>query len=271
MRIGRAEIAANYALLALFALAALGPIAIILLTAVSPANFADARDGWFHPENFATAWVEGRFGQYLWASITVSVTVVVIAGLASILAGYAFGTMRFRGSGALFYLFLAGIMVPSEAIIVPLHYDLRTFGLTDTLWGVALPQIAQSIAFGTYWMRSYFRAAPRDLIDAARMDGAGSWRTLWQVLMPLAKPAVTTMVVLTFMWTWNEFLIPLAMSPTGVYRTAPFGLALFQGQYTQGTALLAAGAVFVALPVVVVYAILQRHFIRGMLEGAVKA
>lgn len=271
MRVGKSEIIGNYALLGLFCLSVLGPIGIILIEAVSPASYADAQDGWFHPENFAAAWTQGRFGDYLAASISVSVSVVLIAGVASVLAGYAFGTMRFRGSTTLFYVFLAGIMIPSEAIIIPLHFDLRSFGLTDTLWGVALPQIAQSIAFGTYWMRAYFRAAPRDLIDAARIDGAGSWRTLWGVLMPIARPAVTTMVVLIFMWTWNEFLIPLAMSPTGAYRTAPFGLAMFQGQYTEGTALLAAGAVFVALPVVMVYAILQRHFIRGMLEGAVKA
>lgn len=271
MRVGRAERIGNRIILLLFASAVLWPIGTILATAFGPPTIRAEREGGrWHPGNFAVAWTEGGFGQYLFASFSVTATVVLFAVVCSVLAGYAFGTMRFRGSTALFYVFLLGIMVPTEAIIVPLHYDLRTFGLTDTLWGVALPQIAQSIAFGTYWMRAWFRAAPAGLIDAARLDGAGSLRILLQVLVPNARPAITTMTVLIVMWTWNEFLIPLAMSPSGAFRTAPFGLTRFDGQYTEGTALLAAGAILVALPVVVLYMLLQRHFIRGMLDGGLK-
>lgn len=270
MRVSTAERAMNYAILLIFALIVLWPLGTILSKAFAPASVAAGRDGAFHPENFATAWVEGRFSQYMVTSVLVAVIVVTVATAVSILAGYAFGTMRFRGSTPLFYLFLLGIMVPTEAIIIPLFFDLRSAGLTDTIWGVALPQIAQSTAFGTYWMRAYFRGVNVSMIEAARIDGAGSFRILWQILAPTGRPAITTMVVLFFMWTWNEFLIPLVMSPTGAFRTAPLGLALFQGQYTQGTALLAAGAVLVALPIVILYFFLQRHFIRGMLEGAVK-
>ena len=107
-------------------------------------------------------------------------------------------------------------------------------------------------------------------MEAARLDGASTWRILWQVLVPLARPAITTLLVLSFMWTWNEFLIPLVMVTDDGLRTAPLGLAFFQGQYTQGFTLLAAGAVLVALPVVIAYLFLQRHFIAGMLEGAVR-
>lgn len=110
---------------------------------------------------FRQAWVEGEFYHYMTTSALVAVVVVTTAVLASILAGYALGTMRVPGGGWLFSLFLLGLMVPAEAIVVPLFYDLRALGLTNTLWGVALPQIAQSIAFGTYWMRTYFRSAPR--------------------------------------------------------------------------------------------------------------
>jgi raffinose/stachyose/melibiose transport system permease protein len=178
--------------------------------------------------------------------------------------------MRFRGVDALFYLILLGIMMPSEAIVVPLYFDLRSLGLTDTFWAVVLPQIAQSVAFGTFWMRAYFRSSSRDLVEAARLDGASTRRILWQVLVPLARPAIVTMMVLVFMWTWNEFLIPLVMVTDENLRTAPLGLAFFQGQYTQGFTLLAAGAVIVATPVVALYLFLQRHFIAGMLEGAVR-
>ncbi|KAA0978642.1 carbohydrate ABC transporter permease [Paeniglutamicibacter gangotriensis] len=270
MRVSATERTLNYVILIGFSLVVLTPVLSILVTAFGPASASAARQGAFHPGNFAEAWVEGRFGQYMGTSVLVAVIVVSLSVVLSILAGYAFGTMRFRGEQFLFYLFLLGIMVPSEAIIVPLFFDLRTFGLTDTVWAVALPQVAQSVAFGTYWMRAYFKGVNPSIMDAARVDGASKGRILFSILVPMGRPAITTMVVLMFMWTWNEFLIPLVMSPSGEFRTAPLGLAFFQGQYTQGTALLAAAAVMVALPVVLLYFLMQRHFIKGMLEGAVK-
>ena len=195
---------------------------------------------------------------------------IAISTVLSILAGYAFGLMRFRGQEALFYLTLLGLMVPLEAIVVPLYYDLRDVGLTDTYWALILPQAALSIAFGTFWMRAFFRSVPRSLLEAARLDGSSSWVTLWRIVLPLGRPAVLTMVALVFMWTWNEFLLALVMVSDESLRTAPLGLAFFQGRNTSDEALLSAGALIVAAPVVIVYVFLQRHFIRGMLSGAVK-
>ncbi|MGH3391812.1 MAG: carbohydrate ABC transporter permease, partial [Actinomadura sp.] len=159
----------------------------------------------------------------------------------------------------------------SETVVVPLYFDLRAVGLDNTLPGLMLPQIAQSVAFGTFWMRAYFRSVPRSLLEAARMDGASSWSTLWRVLVPVGRPAILTMVVLTAMWTWNEFLLALVIinSDEGL-RTAPLGLSFFQGQYQTDYPLLMAGALIVAAPVVIVYIFLQRHFIAGMLSGAIK-
>jgi raffinose/stachyose/melibiose transport system permease protein len=274
VRVSRAERAANYAILLAFALFAVYPVLTIVTAALGPDDAAGAPVSagvlGLHVENFATAWDVGRFGSYLRTSLLVSTTVVLVSVALSILSGFALGTMRFRGSTVLFYAFLIGIMMPSEAIVVPLYYDLRTIGLTDTLWAVVLPQIAQSVAFGTFWMRAYFRTSSRALVEAARLDGASTWRILWQVLVPLARPAIVTLTVLVFMWTWNEFLIPLVMVTSESLRTAPLGLAFFQGQYTQGFTLLAAGACIVATPVVLLYLFLQRHFIAGMLEGAVR-
>ncbi|OZM83484.1 carbohydrate ABC transporter permease [Pseudonocardia sp. MH-G8] len=264
--ISRTERAANYAILLLFATFALWPVLTILAGALGP----DDSGGPGGLANFPAAWEQGRFGSSMLTSVGVSTFVVVVAGVLSVLAGYAFGTMRVPAAGVLFPLFLLGLMVPTEVIVVPLYFDLRTFGLTNTFWAIALPQVAQSLAFGTFWMRAYFRSRPQSLIEAGRLDGAGSWRILWQILVPPGRPAIVTMVVLTFMWTWNEFLIPLVMATDGDLRTAPLGLAFFQGQHTSGFTLLAAGAVIVAVPVVVVYLFLQRHFIRGMLEGAVR-
>ncbi len=274
MKVSSGERTANYIILAIVAVFAMGPIVSIVVSALGADDSSTGASGsgilGMHPGNFVDAWQVGHFGTYLRTSLIVSVSVVAISLVLSILSGFAFGTMRFRGSGPLFYLFLLGIMMPSEAIIVPLYFDLRSLGLTNTIWAIMLPQIAQSVAFGTFWMRAYFRSSSRALVEAARLDGASNRRILWQVLVPLARPAIITLTVLTFMWTWNEFLIPLVMVTDESLRTAPLGLAFFQGQYTQGFTLLAAGSVIVATPVVAVYLFLQRHFIAGMLEGAVR-
>lgn len=268
--VSRHEIYTNYVILTLFAAIAIWPVGTILVQALGPSNSSPVPGG-IHLENFAGAWADGHFSSYMTNSVIVALTVVVLAVAASILAGYAFGTMTFRGSTALFYLFLLGIMVPEEAIVVPLFFDLRALHLTDTLVAVGGPQLAQSIAFGTYWMRTYFRQADRSITDAALIDGAAPRQVLWRVHVPIARPAILTLVVLVFMWTWNEFLIPLIMSPTGGMRTAPLGLAFFQGQHLTDYALLGAAAVIVALPVVIVYLFTQRYFIAGMTEGAVKS
>ena len=256
--IDRREQILAHVVLGLFALIALAPVVKIVVTALG------------EPGSFSTAWSDGHFGTYLRSSVLVAVSVVAVSTVLSILAGYAFGLMRFRGEQVLFYVLLLGLMVPLEATIVPLYYDLRDLGLTDTYWGMILPQIGTSVAFGTFWMRAFFRSVPRSLVEAARLDGASSWSTLWRVIFPLARPAVLTMVVLVFMWTWNEFLLALVMVSQENLRTAPLGLAFFQGRQTTDFSLLAAGSVIVATPVVILYVFLQRHFIRGMLAGAVK-
>jgi raffinose/stachyose/melibiose transport system permease protein len=268
----RAEQGMGYVILGVFSLIALFPIAGIVFTALQDPHGGAAfgtLDG-LHFGNFKAAWEDANFGQYLKSSLIVAVAVVAVAVVFSVLSGYAFGLMRFRGQTVLFYVFLLGLMVPMEAIIVPLYYDLRDLHLTNTYWALILPQIATSVAFGTYWMRTYFRSVPRSLVEAARIDGASAWFTLWRVLLPLARPAIVTMTVLLFMWTWNEFLLALVMVSKDNLRTAPLGLSFFQGRNTSDLSLMAAGSVIVALPVVIVYVFLQRHFIRGMLAGAVK-
>ena len=264
----RTERAVNYVVLILFALQALIPVLYVVFLALSSERIGDT--SWGHLENFATAWQQGHFSQYMTNSVLVAVLVVGLALALSLMSGYVLGILRPRGADLIFYVFLIGIMVPSEAIVLPLFFDMRTLGLTDTIWAVALPQTAQSLAFGTFWMRAFFRGVDPAILEAARIDGATDMRILLSILLPIGRPAIVTQVVLTFMWTWNDFLIPLVMSPSGRMRTAPLGLAFFQGQYTQGTTLLAAGAVLVALPMVILYLVLQKQFISGMTDGAVK-
>ncbi|HOT53224.1 MAG TPA: carbohydrate ABC transporter permease [Anaerolineaceae bacterium] len=221
-------------------------------------------------ENFRQAWFTGRFNIFFKNSVAVSLAVVIASVFLSVLMGYAFGLLPMPGKKWLFPLVLLGYMVRFESVIIPLYHFLDLLGLRDSYWALILPQIGLSVSFGTLWMTSFFENAPRDLVDAAAMDGCNRWQTLWQVLWPLAKPSITTLIVLIFMWTWNEFLLALVLIQDETLRTLPVGLAFFQGKYTANIPLLAAGALIVALPTVVVYVLFQRFFIRGMLGGAVK-
>ncbi|MBN6042312.1 carbohydrate ABC transporter permease [Amycolatopsis sp. 195334CR] len=267
MKASAAERAGTYLILGVFTVFALYPMVAILVTAL---RSEVAGQGGIHWENFAAAWTQARFGSYLLNSVLVSICVVALSLLLSVLAAYAFGTMRFRGREVLFYLVLLGLTVPAEAVVVPLYFDLRDLGLTNTYASLIFPQVAQSVAFGVFWLRTYFRSTSRGIVEAARLDGAGHWQTLWRILVPMGRPAMVTLAVLVFMWTWNEFLLARVMVTGEELRTAPLGLQFFSGPATTTVPLLAAASVLVALPVVVLYLFLQRHFIRGMVDGSVK-
>jgi raffinose/stachyose/melibiose transport system permease protein len=274
MTAGRREQLLSYAVLGVFSVIAIYPIVSILLLAFHERS--DLVTGFSIPDSFdfstfREAWDLGNFDRGLLNSFIVAATVSVVSAVLSTLAGYAFGAMRFRGSNALFYLLLVGLIFPYEATVIPLYYVFKDIGLTDSYWALILPQIGLSVPFGTFWMRAFFRSSPSSLVEASRLDGASSLVTLWRVLLPQAWPAITTMLVLVFMWTWNEFLLALVMIQSDDLRTAPLGLALFAGAYrSSDPTLTAAAAVLVALPVVIVYVVLQRSFIRGMFAGAVK-
>ncbi|MDQ3694009.1 MAG: carbohydrate ABC transporter permease [Chloroflexota bacterium] len=280
VRQGRDRLRANlrtgltYVILTIFLVIAIGPLLIIALAAFKTSeeiagNIFGLPAVW-SLANFAEAWSQARFDAYFRSSVIVVVPVVIVSCFLSILTGYAFGQMRFAGSAVLFPLFLIGIMVPGEAVIIPIYYNLRQMNLIDTYWAMILPDIAFSVSFGTLWMRGFFSTVPRELVDAATVDGSTSWQTLWRILVPNAIPAVLTMGILFFIWTWNDFLLPLVVVSRDDLRTLPLGLTFFQGRYSSDLPLLAAGATMVALPTIVVYVLMQRHFIRGLTSGAVK-
>ncbi len=217
--------------------------------------------------NFSDAWTQAHFDWYFRNSAIVAVPVVAVGTLLSIFSGYAFGLMRFPLSRLLFALFLLGIMVPQEAYIIPLYYLLRGIGLVDTYWAMILPQIGMSVCFGSFWMRGFFSSFPADTLDAARVDGCSIWTALWRVLLPNAGAAISTLVVLLFIWTWNDFLIALVVVSSDTLRTLPLGLAFFQGRYASNVPLMAAGAIIVLLPTLIIYVLFQRQFIQGVTSG----
>jgi raffinose/stachyose/melibiose transport system permease protein len=273
MKLSRQEVTVNYAILGFFALITVFPLFGLFSSALSDPHSASPQFGipsQIHLSNFTAAWHDGHFSTYLVSSIIVSTTATAACCFVSILAGYAFATMEFRGRTFLFALIVMGILIPSEAVVVPQYFELRSVGLTDTYASLILPETAGCLAFGTFWMRNFFRSVPPQLIDAASVDGANSWQTLWRVLIPVSRPAILTMATLAFMWTWNEFLLALVMITSESTRTAPLGLSFFRGAHQTEYALLSAAAMIVALPVVAIYFFFQRHFIAGMLSGAIK-
>ncbi len=223
-------------------------------------------------ENFRLAWERGGFGSALMSSAVVATTVVVASVVLSLLAGYAFATMRFHGKNALFIILITGLLLPYEALIIPLFFGFRDLGLVDSLWAVILPQIGFSVSFGTFWMRSAFEGQPRSIIEAARIDGADTWAILWRVLVPVLRPATLSLAALLFLFAWNDFLLALVLIPQNTdAQTAPLALSFFAGQRRGADpSLIAAAALIVALPVLIMYILLQRRFVQGMTAGAEK-
>lgn len=224
----------------------------------------------FSLDTLIRTWEVGGFATAIPNSLIVATSVTIFSMVVSTLAGYAFGALRVPFASPLFYVFLAGLVVPFEAYIIPLYFELRGMSLLDTLPGIILPLTAQMLPFGIFWMRANFRTMPRVLVDAAEVDGAGTWATLRYVLLPISRPALAALGVLTFLFAWNDFLLALFVISSNDLRTAPLQLGIFVGQRSKDTAALAAAALIVSIPVLIVYLFSQRQLIRGLMAGAVK-
>ena len=195
---------------------------------------------------------------------------VLYAGCVSIgqvffcsLAGYAFARLRFRGRDTLFVLYLGTLMVPLTVTVIPQFILMRIAGLTDTPWAMIVPGLFGS-AFGTYLMRQFFRTLPDELEEAAILDGCSPWQIYWRILLPHAKPAVMVLAVLTWVNVWNDFLWPLLMIQRSSIATLTLGLVRMQGEYTARWPVLMAASILILLPLLLVYAVAQRAFIRGI-------
>ncbi len=224
----------------------------------------------FRWENYTEAWTVGRFGRYFANSIIVTIPIVIGSVSLSCLAGYGLARFKVRGSNLIFYIFLLGLMVPFQSIMIPLFYILRDLRLLGTYWAMILPSVAVALPFGIFFMRAFFLRLPDELADAAKIDGASDFAVFWRVMLPLSLPALAAQIVFQFMGAWKEFLIPLLYMQREELRPLVLGLMFFKGRFTQNIPLTMAGATIVMLPIVVVYIIFQRRFIQGMTAGALK-
>jgi raffinose/stachyose/melibiose transport system permease protein len=269
--ISRRERVMNYVLLAVVSIAVIFPLVWVLLDALSPSPAATIDVGHLQWANFITAWRQAGFGQYLKSSLIITGSVVIIGTTVAILSGYAFGVLGVISEKLLFPLVLLGLMLPMEAFIVPLYYDFLSYRLTDTYQGLILAHLGMGVSFGAFWMRTAFRAVPGSMGEAARIDGANSWAQLWRVYLPIARPAVITLVLLSFLWTWNDYFLALILISDPSHQPITLGLGTFSGRYLVQLNLLSAAAILVSLPIIVLSFLFQRQFIRGLLSGAIKA
>lgn len=262
------------AVLLFFTIVALYPVLVTVFTALRPA--ADVMRSPFglptelFLDNLTTAWTRGRFASYLLNSVIITVPTVVGVVVLSCLAGYGISRFRFSGRNVMFYAILLGLTVPFQSVMIPLFYQLLAMGLLSTYWAVILPGIAFGLPFGIFLMQAFFEDLPRELSDAGRVDGCSEWRIFHSIMLPLAWPAVSTLIVFQFVRTWNEFLMPLLYLQNEDLRPVPLGLMFFQGAYTRDIGLISAGVTIALLPVVIIYLIFQRQFVKGLTAGAVK-
>lgn len=205
------------------------------------------------------------FGRMLLNSIIVTVVVVIGQVVTSALAGYGLARFEFRGRQALLLLFLATLMVPAQVTIVPLFIGMSRLHQLNTLHALILPMVAS--AFGVFLFRQYFMQMPAALEEAAALDGASPWRTFWSVAFPYARPAVATFGILAFMAAWNAYLWPLFVARDESAMTLPVGLASLHGRFQTDWNLVMAGSVVTVVPVIIVFAIVQRHISTGLLLG----
>ena len=220
-------------------------------------------------ENYVTVFTKGAMGVYFRNSLLVSI--VSVAGLLvfSSLAAYAFATFRFRGSTPLFMILLLGLMVPPQALIISGFKLMAILDLIDTYWALIFTYFGWT-SFGILVLRNFFQSVPRDIKDAARVDGAGHWAMFSQIMLPLARPSLSTIAIFYFMWVWNEFIYPLVYMQTPDKYTIPLGVLFFNGRYAVEWGLqMAALAIATIVPLLVYYAF-QKQFIRGILAGALK-
>lgn len=219
-------------------------------------------------ENFTQAWTRSHLSDYFLNSVTATVGAVLLLMLLASMAGFALAILRFPLRHLVFIAILASLMIPVQVVLVPFYKTVIAFGLLNTRIGLILSYTAFFLPFSIYLMTSFYAGLPRELTEAARIDGARFWQVWWFVMLPLGKPALITLGILNALYCWNDVLISLLVLQDK--RTLMVGIAALRGEYTTNIPLLSAGIVLAALPIVAIYLIFQRQIVNGIATGAVK-
>lgn len=219
-------------------------------------------------DNFAMAWGRARFSEYFLNSVTVTVGAVFLLLVTASLAGFALAVLRFPLRRLVFAAILGSLMIPVQVVLVPFYQTVSGLGLINTRTGLILSYTAFFLPFSIYLMTAFYAGLPRELTEAARIDGARFWQVWWFVMLPLGMPALITLGILNTLYCWNDVLISLLVLQQE--RTLMVGIAALRGEYTTNVPLLAAGIVLAAAPIILIYLVFQRRIVAGIAAGAVK-
>ncbi len=220
--------------------------------------------------NFVDAFMSAKLDRLLLSSVTIVAFVVPVSVLIGTMAGFGLAKLAPRGSQFVYLLFVVGLTLPLEVVIIPLYYEIQWLGLLNTKFAIILPLIGLFMPFSIYWMRAHFVNVPAEMSEAAEIDGASAWQQFWLVQVPLARPPILSLAILQFLWTWNSFLLPLVLVEIPLERTMAGALGAFQGQWGTNIPLLCAGSLIILAPSVILFVIFQKQFVAALLQGAVK-
>lgn len=248
------------------------PLVWTAVRSVSPLAGTNQTEGWGLGNYITLAGYQDGILQYIGNSVFVSLLTVILTLVISLFGGYAFARFQFRGKNALFLATIAILMVPYATLLIPLYVLLNLVGLSNSLVGVALVLTMFQLPFSTFMMRIAFESIPKELDEAAMVDGCTSWSVLWKVLVPAVKPGLITVGLFAFLAAWNDFMAPLILINDSAKMTLPLAVSNLRGQ-VQGVVdygATEAGVVVLALPCILLFLILQRHYVRGFMSGAFK-
>jgi raffinose/stachyose/melibiose transport system permease protein len=219
---------------------------------------------------YQRAWGIGHFSDYFFNSVIVTLSAVVIILVVGSLAAYPIGRYDFKGRNFLYVYFLSGLMLPIKLGIVPIFLLMKTLGLYDTRLSLVLIYAASGMPFTIFVLSGFFRTLPKDLEDAARIDGANEWHIYWRIMLPLIRPALATVAIFNFIPLWNDFFFPLILIQTDELKTIPAGMANLFGTFQTDWAMIFAGLTIGSLPLIVLFLFASKHIIKGLTAGAVK-
>ena len=220
--------------------------------------------------NYREAWSSSSMGHAFVISFIVTAASVLVSTAFAALASFAIARLRFRGATALQLIFLSGLMIPAQLIIVAIFIEMREIRLLGTLWPLIIIYSTLAMPLGVLFLVGFFLAIPQQLTEAATIDGAGTWRQFADIVLPLAKAPIFTVAILNSVWIWNDFFIPLIFSVRSNIQTVPVAILTFYGEYTTDYGLVFAGVVMSVIPVLVAYVLLTRQFIAGVTAGGIK-
>ena len=266
--------AARYVLLSAGALIMLVPLLYMLGTSFKPHAFVLELPPRFIPseptfENYIRALTANQFGRYFLNSALVATSSTAITVVLSAMLAYAFARWDFPGRSVLFYAMLGTMMVPALVLIIPQFVLAKNLHLLNSLWGLVVVYSAGT-AFNMFLLRGFFEEIPQELFDSALIDGAGPFATFWRVALPLARPALAAVAIFSFLGAWDEFTWALTAINDDKLYTLPIALRLFQQQHGTEWGLVFAASAIAVIPTILVFVIFQRHFIKGVMSGAVK-